>query len=100
MFAIRLIGEDMKPGIRCLFTQNFCSDYWVGGYHILSSHYIAIPMRRTDRKMPSFSPDFDDAPLRHQLYTLALTHFQAVYINYFERAELHKLHNRSGELWS
>jgi len=52
------------------------------------------------RKMPSFPPDFDGAPLRHQLYTLALTHFQTVYTNYFERPELHKLHNRSGELWS
>lgn len=57
-------------------------------------------MRRTTRKMPSFPPDFDGAPLRHQLYTLVLTHFQAVYGNYFERHELHKLHNRSGELWS
>src|SRR5688500_2584214 len=46
------------------------------------------------------SRDFDDVPLRHQLYTLALTHFQTVYRNYFERPELHKLHNRSGELWS
>jgi hypothetical protein len=36
--------------------------------------------------------------LHHWL--LALTHFQAVYRNYFERPELHKLHNRSGELWS
>jgi hypothetical protein len=57
-------------------------------------------MRRTTRKMPSFPPDFDSAPLRHQLYTLALTRFQSVYTNYFERPELHKLHNRSGELWS
>jgi hypothetical protein len=67
---------------------------------ILASRCIAIPMRRTTRKMPSFPPDFDGAALRHQLYTLALTHFQAVYTNYFERPELHKLHNRSGELWS
>jgi hypothetical protein len=57
-------------------------------------------MRRTTQKMSSFPPDFDGAPLRHQLYTLALTHFQTVYTNYFERPELHKLHNRSGELWS
>jgi len=67
---------------------------------ILASRCIAIPMRRTDRKMPSFPPDFDGAPLRHQLYVLALTSFQQVYRNYFERPELHKLHNRSGELWS
>ncbi len=31
---------------------------------------------------------------------MALTHFGKVYSNYFERPELHKLHNRSGELWS
>ncbi len=44
--------------------------------------------------------DFDGAAIRHQLYTLALTHFQAIQRNYFQRPELHKLHNRSGELWS
>jgi hypothetical protein len=57
-------------------------------------------MRRTDRKMPFIPPDFDGAALRHQLYVLALTYFQPVYANYFERPDLHKLHNRSGELWS
>jgi hypothetical protein len=57
-------------------------------------------MRRTDKKIPIFAPNFDGAELRHQLYTLALTHFQPIYTNYFERPELHKLHNRSGELWS
>jgi hypothetical protein len=67
---------------------------------ILASRCIASPMRRTTQKMPSFPPDFDGAVLRHQLYTLALTHFQTVYTNYFERPDLHKLHNRSGELWS
>jgi hypothetical protein len=50
--------------------------------------------------MPSFPPDFDGAPIRHTLYTLSLTHFQSVYTNYFERPQLHTLHNRSGELWS
>src|SRR5215203_3786088 len=57
-------------------------------------------MRRTDKKMPIFAANFDGAELRHQLYMLALTHFQPIYINYFERPELHKLHNRSAELWS
>jgi len=50
--------------------------------------------------MPSFAPNFDGADLRHQLYMLALTHFQPIYTNYFERPALHKLHNRSSELWS
>jgi hypothetical protein len=31
---------------------------------------------------------------------LALTHVQNVCTNYFERSQLHTLHNRSGELWS
>jgi hypothetical protein len=57
-------------------------------------------MRRTDKQMPCFPPDFDGADLRHQLYVLALSSFQPVYANYFERPGLHKLHNRSGELWS
>jgi hypothetical protein len=67
---------------------------------ILASRCIAIPMRRTDKKMPFFPPDFDGALLRHQLYVLALTHFRTVYTNYSERPALHTLHNRSGELWS
>ena len=67
---------------------------------ILASRCIAIPMRRTDRKMPCFPPDFDGASIRHQLYTLALTAFPHLYANYFERPELHTLHNRSSELWS
>ena len=46
---------------------------------ILASRCILIPMRRTDRKMPFIPPDFDGATIRHQLYVLALTHFQPVY---------------------
>lgn len=57
-------------------------------------------MRRTDKRMPAFPPNFDGAGIRHQLYTLALTHFKPIQRNYFQHPELHKLHNRSGELWS
>ena len=57
-------------------------------------------MRRTDKKMPCFPPDFDGAAIRHQLYMLALTAFPHLYANYFERPALHTLHNRSSELWS
>jgi hypothetical protein len=60
----------------------------------------AIPMRRTDKQMSLFPPDFDGASIRHQLYGLALTSFAHIYRNYFEQPELHTLHNRSGELWS
>jgi hypothetical protein len=99
MPAIRLIGEDMKPQAFDVYSPKILAAI-AGLEDILASRCIAIPMRRTDRKMPSFPPDFDGASLRHQLYVLALTSFQQVYRNYFEHPELHKLHNRSGELWS
>jgi DNA primase len=99
MPAIRVTGDDLKPQAFDVYSPKILAAI-MGLEDILASRCIAIPMRRTTRKMPSFPPDFDGAPLRHQLYTLALTHFQAVYRNYFERPELHKLHNRSGELWS
>jgi hypothetical protein len=99
MPAIRLIGEDMKPQAFDVYSPKILAAIQ-GLEDILASRCIAIPMRRTDKKMPCFPPDFDGAAIRHQLYTLALTHFSKVYANYFERPELHKLHNRSGELWS
>jgi len=67
---------------------------------ILASRCILIPMRRTDRQLPFVPPDFDGASIRHQLYSLALTYFQQGHHNYADRLDLHKLHNRSGELWS
>jgi hypothetical protein len=99
MPAIRLIGEDMKPQAFDVYSPKILAAI-MGLEDILASRCIAIPMRRTDKKMPSFPPDFDGAALRHLLYTLALTHFQTVHINYSERPALHTLHNRSGELWS
>jgi len=99
MPAIRVTGDDLKPQAFDVYSPKILAAI-MGLEDILASRCIAIPMRRTTLKMPSFPPDFDGAPLRHQLYVLALTHFQAVYRNYFERPELHKLHNRSGELWS
>jgi hypothetical protein len=99
MPAIRVTGDDLKPQAFDVYSPKILAAI-MGLEDILASRCIAIPMRRTTQKMPSFPPDFDGAPLRHQLYTLALTHFQVVYRNYFERPELHKLHNRSGELWS
>jgi len=99
MPAIRVTGDDLKPQAFDVYSPKILAAI-AGLEDILASRCIAIPMRRTTQKMPSFPPDFDGAALRHQLYTLALTQFQAVYRNYFERPELHKLHNRSGELWS
>jgi hypothetical protein len=99
MPAIRLIGEDMKPQAFDVYSPKILAAI-AGLEDILASRCILIPMRRTDRQMPFVPPDFDGASIRHQLYSLALTHFQRVYHNYAERPDLHKLHNRSGELWS
>jgi hypothetical protein len=99
MPAIRVTGEDLKPQAFDVYSPKILAAI-MGLEDILASRCIAIPMRRTDKKMPSFPPDFDGAALRHQLYVLALTYFQDVYRNYFERLELHTLHNRSSELWS
>ena len=84
MPAIRLIGEDMKPQAFDVYSPKILAAI-AGLEDILASRCIAIPMRRTDRKMPCFPPDFDGAPIRHQLYTLALTAFPHLYTNYFER---------------
>jgi hypothetical protein len=99
MPAIRVTGDDLKPQAFDVYSPKILAAI-MGLEDILASRCIAIPMRRTTLKLPSFPPDFEGASLRHQLYTLALTHFQTVYTNYFERPDLHKLHNRSGELWS
>jgi hypothetical protein len=99
MPAIRLIGEDMKPQAFDVYSPKILAAI-AGLEDILASRCIAIPMRRTDKKMPCFPPDFDGASIRHQLYTLALTAFPHLYNNYFERPALHTLHNRSSELWS
>jgi DNA primase len=99
MPAIRLIGEDMKPQAFDVYSPKILAAI-AGLEDILASRCIPVPMRRTDQQMPTFPPDFDGASIRHTLYSLALTHFQPIYHNYFERPELHQLHNRSGELWS
>ncbi|MBZ0283363.1 MAG: hypothetical protein K8L97_21685 [Anaerolineae bacterium] len=99
MPAIRLMGDDMKPQAFDVYSPKILAAI-AGLEDILASRCIAIPMRRTDCKMQAFPADFDAAVIRHQLYTLALTHFTDIHRNYFERPDLHRLHNRSGELWS
>lgn len=98
MPAIRLVGEDMKPQAFDVYSPKIMAAI-MGMEDILASRCIAIPMRRTDKKMPLIPTEFDGASLRHELYTLALSFHQDVYHNYFERPEIHKLTNRSGELW-
>ena len=89
----------MKPHVFNVYSSKIIAAI-VGLEDVLASRCIAIPMRRADKKLPSIPPTFDGANLRHLLYSLALTHFQAVQKNYFERPELHTLLNRSDELWS
>jgi hypothetical protein len=98
MPAIRLIGEDLKPQAFDVYSPKILAAI-AGLEDVLASRCIAIPMRRTDKKMPHFPPDFSGTSIRHQLYTLALTYHQEVYRHYYERPDLHKLQNRSGELW-
>jgi hypothetical protein len=97
--AIRLIGEEMKPQVFDVYSPKILAAI-AGLEDILSSRCITVPMRRTDRQLPLIPPQFDGADIRHQLYTLALTHFQQVQHNFFERSDLLTLPNRSGELWS
>jgi hypothetical protein len=98
MLAIRLVAEKMKPQMFDVYSPKIMAAI-MGLEDVLASRCIAISMRRTDHKLPSFPANYDGPDFRHQLYSLALTHFQSVYINYFERPELHTIANRSGELW-
>lgn len=99
MPAIRITGDDLKPQAFDVYSPKILAAI-AGLEDVLASRCIAIPMRRTDRQIQPFPADFDAASIRHQLYTLALTHFGVVQRNFFERGDLHKQCNRSGELWS
>ncbi len=99
MPAIRVTGDDLKPQAFDVYSPKILAAI-MGLEDVLASRCIAIPMRRSTRQMPAIPPNFDGSAIRHQLYTLMLTYFSEIYVNYFERPELHTLHNRSGELWS
>ena len=77
MPAIRVTGDDIKPQAFDVYSPKILAAI-MGLEDVLASRCIAIPMRRTNKKMPSFPSNFDGGAIRHQLYTLALTHFQAV----------------------
>jgi DNA primase len=98
MPALRLVGDDLKPQAFDVYSPKIMAAI-SGLEDVLASRCIAIPMRRTDKKMPSIPPDFNGTGIRHQLYTLALTHHQTIRQHYYERPDLHTLQNRSGELW-
>lgn len=98
MPAIRLIGEDMKPQAFDVYSPKILAAI-AGLEDVLASRCIAIPMRRTDRKMPLIPPEYNGTEIRHQLYSLALGFHEQIRDLYYNHPELHKLHNRSGELW-
>jgi DNA primase len=99
MPAIRLMGEDLKPQAFDVYSPKILANI-AGLEDVLASRCIPVAMRRSDQKLPTLSPTFDGQEIRHQLYTLALTCYTAIRRNYDERLELHKLINRSHELWS
>jgi hypothetical protein len=99
MPAIRLMGEDLKPQAFDVYSPKILANI-AGLEDVLASRCIPVAMRRSDQKLPTLSPTFDGQEMRHQLYTLALTRYAAIRRNYDERSELHKLINRSHELWS
>lgn len=70
MPTIRITSEDMKPQAFDVYSPKILAAI-MGLEDVLASRCIAIPMRRTDRKLPSFPPDFDGARIRHMLYALA-----------------------------
>jgi hypothetical protein len=99
MPAIRLMGEDLKPQAFDVYSPKILANI-AGLEDVLASRCIPVAMRRSDQKLPTLSPTFEGQEMRHQLYTLALTRYAAIRRNYDERPELHKLINRSHELWS
>ncbi len=99
MPAIRLMGDDFKPQAFDVYSPKILANI-AGLEDVLASRCIPIAMRRSDQKLPSLSPSFDGQAIRHQLYTLVLSRYAAIRRNYYERPELHKLINRSHELWS
>jgi DNA primase len=99
MPAIRLMGEDLKPQAFDVYSPKILANI-AGLEDVLASRCIPVAMRRSDQKLPTLSPAFNGQEIRHQLYTLTLTRYAAIRRNYDERPELHKLINRSHELWS
>jgi DNA primase len=99
MPAIRLMGEDLKPQAFDVYSPKILANI-AGLEDVLASRCIPIAMRRSDQKLPTLSPTINGQEIRHQLYILALTRYAVIRRNYDERPELHKLINRSHELWS
>ncbi len=64
MPAIRVTIDNIRPQTFDIYSPKLLAAI-AGLEAVLASRYIAIPMRRTDRKMIPFPADFDAATIRH-----------------------------------
>ena len=99
MPALRIVGDDYKPQTFDVYSPKILASI-TGLEDVLASRCITIPMRPTARRLPVFPASFDGARLRHQLYSLALTHFGDIRRSYMKQLLNQASSNRLGELWS
>ena len=99
MPALRVVGDDFKPQTFDVYSPKLLASI-AGLEEVLASRCITVTMRQTARRLPVFPASFDGARLRHQLYSLALMHFQEIHHRYTEQLLQQTSNNRLGELWS
>ena len=99
MPALRVVGDDYKPQTFDVYSPKILASI-AGLEDVLASRCITILMRHTARRLPVFPASFDGSRLRHQLYSLALTHFQDIRRSYTQQLQQQVSNNRLDELWS
>ena len=99
MPALRVVGDDYRPQTFDVYSPKILASI-AGLEDVLASRCITIPMRHTARRLPVFPASFDGAHLRHQLYSLALTHFADIRRSYTKQLLQRASSNRVDELWS
>ena len=99
MPALRVVGDDYKPQTFDVYSPKILASI-AGLEDVLASRCITIPMRQTTCRLPVLPASFDGARLRHQLYSLALAHFQDICRIYTQQLRQRASSNRLGELWS
>ena len=99
MPALRVVGDDYKPQTFDVYSPKILASI-AGLEDVLASRCITIPMCQTARRLPVFPASFDGARLRHQLYSLVLTHFQVIRHSYTQQLQQQASNNRLDEFWS
>ena len=99
MPALRVVGDDYRPQTFDVYSPKILASI-AGLEDVLASRCITLPMRQTAHRLPVCPPSFDGARLRHQLYSLVLTHFQVISHNYTQQLRQRASNNRLNELWS